>query len=78
MPPAWKPYVFQFQLPPLDVTPGPGGLGPEINKLDRSPVITTRCHKQGMGMSRGLCPEGMGMPRGVCLEGWLCLGGMSR
>ena len=21
IPPAWKPYLFQFQLPPLDVTP---------------------------------------------------------
>ena len=44
--PAWKPYIFQFQLPPLDVALCGGGGGKVLKwtSLNRSPVITTRCH----------------------------------
>ena len=35
IPPTWKPYVFKFQLPPLDVTPAGWWVGPLMKKFEQ-------------------------------------------
>ena len=56
---VWKPYLLLFQLLPPDVALGEGG--PKWTSLNSSPVIITRCHKQG-GMSDVRGCGGRGYP----------------
>ena len=43
IPPAWKPYAFQFQLPSLDVTRGVGDrMGPQMNKFQQVSSDTSK------------------------------------
>ena len=50
---AWKLYMLQFQLPPLDVTLGEGGWGPQINKVEQ---VSSDHHQMSLagGRSPGL------------------------
>ena len=56
--------MFQFQLPPLDVTPRGRGdwIGSEMNKYEQ---VSSDHHPMSLTGGRGLvCPEGVGMSGG--------------
>ena len=87
MPPAWKPYVFQFQMQPADTSPGEKvGSGYVQSAGDRGfgyfmggGVLGAECIPVGCVRSAAVAVSWVGkrgvLPEGVCSAGDVCPGG---